>query len=71
MKSMIVQNNEDGTSRRCDAHCYNAKQPKCVCVCGGKNHGVGKQQAIKNTDQMAREIVRDIGDELCSQGAEV
>jgi hypothetical protein len=26
---------------RCDARCYNAKHPKCDCVCGGVNHGRG------------------------------
>ena len=32
-------------SRRCDAKCYDAKGPVCDCICGGKNHGKGKQQA--------------------------
>ncbi len=33
---------------RCDAHCYDAKHPKCTCICGGKNHGVGFTQAVIN-----------------------
>lgn len=34
---------------RCDAKCYNAKGPKCKCICRGDNHGVGLNQAIHNT----------------------
>ncbi len=39
-------------SIRCDATCYNAKtvnSHKCLCICGGANHGVGLPQAYKNT----------------------
>jgi hypothetical protein len=34
---------------RCDAHCYDAVHPHCDCICGGKNHGVGKKKAEGNT----------------------
>jgi len=33
---------------RCDARCHTAKGPKCKCICGGINHGVGLKQAIEN-----------------------
>jgi len=33
---------------RCDAKCYDAKTPRCDCICGGANHGVGRNQAIEN-----------------------
>lgn len=36
---------------RCDAHCYNATDPSCDCICGGKNHGVGQKAAEQNTRQ--------------------
>jgi len=36
----------DGTIRRCDAKCYNAKGKKCHCICGGVNHSRGEEQAI-------------------------
>ena len=52
---MSVQN-KDGHTRRCDGWCYDAKSTTCHCVCGGKNHGVGEQQAIENTKQLAREL---------------
>lgn len=35
-------------ARRCDAKCYNAHHSRCHCICGGKNHGAGLQQAIDN-----------------------
>lgn len=47
----------------CDARCYNAKQPSelkeprrnaCICICGGRNHGVGVAQAVRNNH-------RDVG----------
>lgn len=41
---------------RCDASCYNAKHDKCVCCCGGRNHGVGLQQAIENTRELLDEL---------------
>jgi len=34
---------------RCDERCHTAKTEKCVCICGGKNHGVGSAQAIANS----------------------
>lgn len=42
---------------RCDARCYKATGPKCTCVCGGRNHGVGLRQAVENTKREAEEIV--------------
>jgi hypothetical protein len=38
----------NGQSYRCDARCYDAKQPGCECICGGKNHGVGMAKAVEN-----------------------
>ena len=25
--------------RRCDASCHEAREEKCTCICGGRNHG--------------------------------
>lgn len=33
----------------CDVKCYEALEPICDCVCGGRNHGIGLQQAIRLT----------------------
>lgn len=43
---------------RCNARCYNAKHEKCVCVCGGRNHGVGHDKAVDNTRQIAEKLYK-------------
>ena len=40
MSTLIEQ--EEG---RCDERCYDAKSTDCTCVCGGKNHGAGFEDA--------------------------
>jgi len=56
---------------RCDARCYNAKGPKCKCVCAGLNHAEGLDQATQNThdwkDNMKR-IEEECGVKRISQG---
>lgn len=37
---------------RCDARCYEASEPQCECICGGRNHGAGQQRAMDNTREM-------------------
>jgi hypothetical protein len=43
---MVIAVYEGG--RRCDETCYNAKGMNCACGCGGKNHGMGLEQALRN-----------------------
>lgn len=43
--------------KRCDARCYNSKRTKCKCVCGGKNHGIGLEKAIKNTKDIVSSLI--------------
>lgn len=57
MSTLISYKNNNGTSGRCDSKCYNAEHPECVCICGGKNHGVGFQRAVDNTKKMADEWI--------------
>ncbi len=67
MTALIRQGN-----RKCDATCYNARAPKCCCICGGKNHGVGRDKAVDNNRRLfgmkaesRYEIVSDVpGDPL-------
>jgi hypothetical protein len=47
---------DSGGARRCDARCYNAKGDDCHCVCGGKNHGVGHDVALKNVQEHGDEM---------------
>lgn len=53
MATVMSWRSSGGSSGRCDAHCHNAKHPKCVCCCGGRFHGSGNrpggvEQAIRN-----------------------
>jgi hypothetical protein len=51
--------NSSGETGRCDAKCYDAKHIDCNCCCGGRNHGVGVNKAIENTNYYANEMIRD------------
>jgi len=50
MSTIIMATNSNGKTRRCDSRCHDARGKKCVCICQGKNHGVGVAQAIDNTN---------------------
>ncbi len=60
MTTLITRSTSRGT-RRCDGLCHNATGKKCRCVCGGKNHGVGENQAVINTADMAQELLQKGG----------
>lgn len=51
-----------GKKSQCDAKCYNAKNQKCVCCCGGKNHGVGFNKAFRNTLDQFEEMAKNVFD---------
>ena len=53
--TLISVYNSAGCVGRCDARCYNATQGDCDCICRGKNHGAGQQQAMENTREMSEE----------------
>jgi hypothetical protein len=38
---------------QCGSACYDAAGGWCGCICTGANHGVGRQQAIRNTCEHA------------------
>ncbi len=58
MATLIAVYGKDGKCQgRCDAKCYKAKQPSCDCICGGRNHGCGKKQAIENTRELFEEWI--------------
>lgn len=61
MTTLLVVYNSDGCVGRCDAKCYNATCEDCTCVCGGVNHGVGVNQAIENTKELAEEWLKEYG----------
>jgi hypothetical protein len=53
MTTLISYQSSGGDQGRCDSKCYNAWGPECHCICQGANHGIGKQDAIANTREMA------------------
>ena len=53
MTTLIAVYNSGGCVGRCDARCYDAAGEPCDCICGGRNHSAGKQQAIDNTRELA------------------
>jgi hypothetical protein len=51
--SLLIVRRGGDIVAHCDAVCYDATQPVCVCkACEGLNHGVGLEQAIVNTRAM-------------------
>ncbi|MBA7612242.1 hypothetical protein ES703_19478 [subsurface metagenome] len=57
MTTLIIFREKDGRIvSRCDARCYNAKGHRCICVCGGYNHGVGIDEAIENTRHFEEQL---------------
>jgi len=58
MATLILAANLSGPIGRCDARCYNATDPRCDCVCGGLNHGVGYDKALQNTREHAAQLVK-------------
>lgn len=57
MTALLAIYGSEGLIGRCDAKCYEAVHPVCDCVCGGRNHGAGRTQAVSNTRALAQEWV--------------
>ncbi len=57
MTTLIAVYSLEKCEGRCDARCYEATTPRCFCVCGGMNHGVGEKQATENTRLYADEMI--------------
>lgn len=53
MSTLIAVYNSEGCVGRCDSKCYDAVSGPCDCICGGRNHGAGRAQAIANTREIA------------------
>jgi hypothetical protein len=53
MTTLIAVYTSKGCVGRRDARCYDADEPECECICNGRNHGAGKQQALDNTRELA------------------
>lgn len=62
MPTLLAVYNSEGCVGRCDSRCYLAHKEKCVCICGGANHGVGLRRALDNADRIARAFIEQTGD---------
>ena len=56
----VITQGYNHRARRCDARCHDAKRPHCDCICGGRNHGVGLQQAIRNNQEHYRPLIEKL-----------
>lgn len=66
MTTLIAVYNSEGLVGRCDARCYEGRDERCNCVCGGANHGAGEQRAVDNTREHAEKWLV-----IAAQGGEV
>lgn len=61
LTALIVAHDRNGkVAGKCDEKCYNATSDRCLCVCGGMNHGVGPRVAASNTRIRAAEILQNL-----------
>jgi hypothetical protein len=59
--TLISVHNSEGCVGRCDVRCYDATTPTCKCICGGMNHGAGKDKAMANTEEYAESMIESWG----------
>jgi hypothetical protein len=60
VSTLIAVYNSEGCVGRCDKRCYDADNPRCTCICQGKNHQAGQAQAEDNTRVMADSWLDDL-----------
>ena len=61
--TLMEMHNSDGLVGRCDAKCYEATHPDCDCICGGMNHGAGRQKALDNTREHLKSMIEKYAEE--------
>lgn len=59
MTTLIAAYNSDGCIGRCDAKCHNATQPRCTCICGGRNHGIGEAKAQETQWEITDDDIKE------------
>jgi hypothetical protein len=67
MTTLVAVYNSEGCQGRCDAKCYEATEEECDCICGGRNDGAGKEQALDNT----RELAESWLEQACTNGQDI
>lgn len=63
----LISSSSGGNIRACTAICYDAIHSKCECCCGGMNHGVGFETALKNTLEWVTRITEEDDLDLLNQ----
>lgn len=72
MSTLIAQYSGDGSCvGRCDSHCHDAGKPECDCICVGKFHGKGFQQAQAELTEQWRPWIEAQGFTIPSQQGEL
>src|SRR5882724_7568748 len=61
--AVLIAVKTPGGREICDARCYHAKHDTCSCVCGGKNHGVGYHQALRNVEAQHAALRQKYGEQ--------
>ena len=66
MTTLLILRVNGEVIARCDARCYDAQHEEhCVCVCLGRNHGVGfvtaNNQSISGIDELTKEAKKKHG----------
>ncbi|GAJ03188.1 unnamed protein product, partial [marine sediment metagenome] len=68
MATIISWRTSGGKRGSCNASYHNAKNPKCVCCCGGRFHGSARQPG--GVEQTLRDYWDDILDEAQKKAEE-
>ncbi len=60
MRALITVRSASGkVVKFCGKNCYNAKKEACDCVCGGRLHGKGQEDAVRLLREEFGEIARE------------
>jgi hypothetical protein len=73
MTTIMTWKHSDGTKGGgCDAKCHNAKHAICVCMCGGRYHGVGSAaQSMFTKDMLEKVWVKALSEKAAEAGIQV
>lgn len=67
MTTVIAAYDSEGCIGRCDARCHKAVTDHCECICGGRLHGVGADNALAlNTRDFLGEEPESIAKSWCN-----
>lgn len=59
MTTLLAVYSLKGCVGRCDYHCYSATAKRCTCICGGRNHGRGREGVSTEMDEGRIELFRE------------